>query len=196
VRTWGAEYVLAQEALGFKSSHGCVPRFCTKFGHEAPHLKTESGRQPRAAERKDMALAATALNTWRIKYYETRAIAERALYDFRTAKGARPGAPFGQFWLALLFGVLNYFMKKLLIRLTALESQPPSFLLEGDGAKIPELLRELFHITCDVLMCAREEGLPKSFMLGRHFARLEKLSQQLHGFASRFEDAQQKLRVA
>jgi hypothetical protein len=141
-----------------------------------------------------MAMAATALNTCSIKYYETRAIAERALFDFRTAKGARPGAPFGQFWLTLLFGVLNYFMEKLLTRLTTLETQPTSFLLEGEGAKIPQSLRELFHITADILQCAREEGLDKSFMLGRHFARLEELHERLIGFADRFEDAQQKLR--
>lgn len=141
-----------------------------------------------------MARAATALNTWSIKYYETRAIAERALFDLRTAKGARPGAPFGQFWLAPLFGVLNYFMKKILSRLTTLESQPSSVVLEGEGAKIPQLLRELFHITADVLQCAREEGLDKSFMLGRRFARLEELHERLIGFADRFEGAQQKLR--
>lgn len=139
-------------------------------------------------------MAATALNAWNIKYHKTRAIAERALFDFRTAKGARPGAPFGLFWLASLFGVLNYFMAKQLSRLTTLETQPSSFLLEGEGAKIPQSLRELFHITADVLQCAREEELDKSFMLGRHFARLEELHEQLIGFAVRLEDAQQKVR--
>jgi hypothetical protein len=139
--------------------------------------------------------ATSALDTWSIKYYETRAIAERALFDIRTAKSARPGALFGQFSLAPLFGVLNYFMEKLLSRLTTLETQPSSwFLLQGEGAKIPQSLRELFYITVDVLQCARDEGLTKSFMLGRHFARLGELSHRLYGFANRFEDAQQKLR--
>ena len=141
-----------------------------------------------------MATAATALNTWSVEYYQTRAITERALFDLATAKSARPGAPLGQLWLAPLFGVLNYFLEKLLSRLTTLEAQPSSFLLEGEDAKIPQLVRELFHITCDVLQCAREEGLHKSFMLGRHIARFEGLHRRLRGFAGRFEDAQQKLR--
>jgi hypothetical protein len=90
--------------------------------------------------------------------------------------------------------MLNHFMGKLLSRLTTLETQPSSFLLEGEGAKIPQSLRELFYITADVLQGAREEELRKSFMLGRRLVRLEELHERLIGFAGRFEDAQQKLR--
>ncbi len=139
-----------------------------------------------------MATAAIALNTWSVKYHETRAVAERTRLD--VTKDPRRTTLFGQFSLVPLFGVLNYLTEKLLSRLATLESQPSSFLLEGEAAKIPQSLRELFRITCDVLERAREEGLHKSFLLGRHIARLESLSQEVIGFADRFEDAQQKLR--
>jgi hypothetical protein len=141
-----------------------------------------------------MARVATALNTWHIKYCETRAMAERVLFDMRTAKNARPGGPFSHFWLALMFGVLNQVAAKLLSRLTILEAQPCWFLLQGTGAKLPESLGELFHTTADILQCASDEGLDKNFMLRRRIARLRGFHQRLIGFAERFEDAQQRLR--
>jgi hypothetical protein len=141
-----------------------------------------------------MAKAATPLSTWSIKYYETRAIAERALFEIRTAESARPWAPFGQLGLALLFGVLNCFLGKLVPLLTALEAQSSSFLLQGEGAKMPQLLRDLLYTVADILMCTREETLQNELILRRPIARFRELHQRLDGLTERFANAQKSLR--
>ncbi len=159
--------------------------------HAAAH---DNGVAPTPEKGGNMATAAIALNNWSVKYYETRAVAERARIDVTPVNDARRVTLFGQFRLVPLFGLLIYLSDKLLSRLATLETQPSSFLLEGEAAKIPQSLRQLFRITCDILQKAQEEGLHKSFLLGHHIARLQKFSQELIGFADRFEDAQQKLR--
>jgi hypothetical protein len=141
-----------------------------------------------------MSRIATPLTTWSIKYYETRAIAERTLFDIRTAKSARPGGPFSNFWLASLFRALNRFLAKLLSDLASLERQPPTLLLDASGATLPSALRELFHTTADVLRGAREEGLDRIVILRRAIAQFSSLHERLVGFAERLEKTQQELR--
>jgi hypothetical protein len=140
-----------------------------------------------------MATAALALNTWRVQFYETMAAAERARLDVRIKKETSGINLYDRFWLVLPLSLLLYFMKVLLTRLAALEAQPSSFLLERDAAKMPQSLSELFRKMCDLLQKAHEEALHRSRLLGRHIAALEKFTQELGGFAARFEDAQQKL---
>jgi hypothetical protein len=141
-----------------------------------------------------MATAAIALNRCSIKYHETRAFAERTRIDVTKVRHSQHLNLFGRLSLVGPFAVLTYLMDKLLSRLAVLETEPSAFLLEGEAAKIPQSLRELFRIMCDVLQKSEQEGLQRSFFLNRMIARLEKQTQVLAGFADRFEDSQRKLR--
>jgi len=139
-----------------------------------------------------MSRTGIALDTWSIRYYETRTIAERVLFDVRTAGSARPCAPLWQFWFALLFPVLNHFLGRLLSQLNALEAQRPPFLSEADGTRIPQLLRELVYVVHDIFLCTNdEEGLQNRFALRRPIARFQKLWVDLDHLTERFDNMQQ-----
>lgn len=139
-----------------------------------------------------MSRTATTLDTWNITYYETRTIAERVLFDIRTAGSGRPCAPLWRFWFALLFPILNHFLGKLLSQSNALEAQRPSLLWEGDGARIPQLLRELVYVVNDICVCTDdEERIDNRCGLWRPIVQLRKLWVDLDRLTGRFDDMQQ-----
>jgi hypothetical protein len=137
-----------------------------------------------------MAANAIALTTWSIEYYQTMAAAEQARLD--VTKGIENF--FSQAILWRRFKTVTNDTEKLIQSLTRLESKPASILLEPDAEKIPESLRDLFRTMCEVLQLCEAEGLHKTVLLRSYIARMGVLSQEVSGFADRYEDAQKKLK--
>lgn len=141
-----------------------------------------------------MATAAIALNTWSIEYYETMAAAERARLDVTRVNVTKKFGLRGKFALVRPFRDFTRLTEHLVSRLAKLETYPSSFLLEEDAANIPRSLRELFRSMCDLLQKAETEGLQRSFLLKSSIEQMGRLSQEVIGFAVRYEEAQIKLR--
>jgi hypothetical protein len=68
-------------------------------------------------------------------------------------------------------------------------------LSEGDGTRIPQLLRELLYVVNDIELCAAgEEKLQVWFALRRPIARFRKLYEDLDRLTERFDKMQEMLR--
>ena len=85
--------------------------------------------------------------------------------------------------------------EKLISLLEVLETYPSAHLLEEDAASMPQSLHELFRKMCSVIELSEEKGLHEGFILKHYIPHLGNLTQQINGFAMRFEDAQNKLRT-
>jgi hypothetical protein len=83
--------------------------------------------------------------------------------------------------------------ERLVVCLNKLEALPSSILLQDDLKKIPESLRDLFRKMCEVIQLSETLDLHKTHLVGGYISRLAGLSQQISGFADRYEDAQKKL---
>jgi hypothetical protein len=142
-----------------------------------------------------MATAVISWSTWSVEYYETMAAAERA--RLKVAEAQR-GLPAG---VRLFAGVILWSPFRRVVRdterlvecLTKLEALPSSVLVQDDLKKIPVSLRDLFRKMCEVIQISEALDLHKTRMLGTSISRLGELSQQVSGFADRYEDAQRKI---
>jgi hypothetical protein len=143
-----------------------------------------------------MATAVLSLNTWSVEYYETMAAAERARLKITQAQRRVPSGVrlFASVVLFPSFRTVVHETEKLVACLSQLEAVPSSVLLEEDVGRIPESLRDLFQKMCGVIQKSEALGLHESLFLGTTICQLGGLSQQISGFADRFEDAQKKLR--
>jgi hypothetical protein len=137
-----------------------------------------------------MSANAIALTTWSVEYYQTMAAAEQARLE--VAKGIENF--FGHVVLWQRLKTVTNDTEKLIHALSQVESKPASILLEPGAEKIPESLRDLFRTMCDVLQKSEAEGLHKTLLLRKIIVRIGEQSQEVSGFADRYEDAQKKLR--
>jgi hypothetical protein len=139
-----------------------------------------------------MATAVVTLRAWSIEYHETMAAAERTRQDVE--KWHERAVRFvAEAFLYRPFGKVANDIEKLIGLLDQLESYPSSILLDERAATIPASLHDLFRTMCGVIAAAERCGFHKG-MLKNRVNKLKQLSQQISGFAIRFEDAQQKLR--
>ncbi|MBV9888863.1 MAG: hypothetical protein JO119_20155 [Acidobacteria bacterium] len=138
-----------------------------------------------------MATAVVTLDAWSIEYHETMAAAERARQDVEKwqERAVRLVAEVFLYWP---FAKVTGDTEKLIGLLEKLESYPSSIFLEDRAASIPASLHELFRTMCVVIQEAEECGLHNG-MLKKNINKLRNMSQQVNGFALRFEDAQIKL---
>ncbi len=138
-----------------------------------------------------MTTAVMTLDAWSIEYHETMAAAERARQDVEKwqERALRFAAEVFLYWP---FAKVTKDTGKLIGLLEMLESYPSSILLEERAASIPASLHDLFRAMCNVIQEAEEHGLNKG-ILKKNISKLRQMSQQINGFALRFEDAQRKL---
>jgi hypothetical protein len=142
-----------------------------------------------------MATAVISWNTWSAEYYETMAAAERARLKVAEAQRRVPSGVrlFAGVILWLPFRTVVRDTEKLVACLTRLEALPSSVLVEDDLNRIPASLRDLFKKMCEVIQMSEALDLHKTRILGNSINRLGELSQQVSGFADRYEDAQRKV---
>jgi hypothetical protein len=138
-----------------------------------------------------MATAVVTLDAWSIEYHETMAAAERARQDVEKwqERALRFAAEVFLYWP---FKKVTGDTEKLIGLLETLESYPSSIFLEERAASIPASLHELFRAMCNVIQQAEDCGLHRG-ILKKNINKLKQMSQQVNGFALRFEDAQRKL---
>jgi len=139
-----------------------------------------------------MSTAVITLRAWSIEYHETMAAAERARREVEKWQD-RAVRFVAEVFLVWPFAKVTNDIEKLMGLLEQLESFPSSILLEERAVTIPTSLHDLFRTMCDVIKEAERCGFHKG-LLKSHVNRLKQLSQQVSGFAIRFEDAQRKLR--
>lgn len=144
-----------------------------------------------------MSTAVLPLNPWNLEYYQTMAAAERArMHVAKTQQYAVPRTIrfVAEAILWYPFFAVTRDMGKLVSMLENFETHPASTLLEEDVEKMPKELRDLFKKMCVVIQQTETVGLRDGFLLRNNLTKLGELSQQINGFAVRFEDAQNKLR--
>lgn len=136
-----------------------------------------------------------ALTTWSVEYHETMAATERARLNVERAHSI-PGIvrALGECILWMPFHRVTRDLEKLVSLLQQMETYPSQILLEEDALKIPQSLRELFQKICVVIQQTKNLELHDGFILTRYIGKLEDLGRQISEFASRYEDAQNKLR--
>jgi len=100
---------------------------------------------------------------------------------------------FAELGLVLPFYIVTHDTKKLVALLERMETFPSSVLLEEDALTIPQSLQELFKKMCTVIQKTEAIGLHDGLFLKKFVKQWADLSQQIHGFAVRYEDAQEKL---
>jgi hypothetical protein len=141
-----------------------------------------------------MATAVISWNTWSVEYYETMAAAERTRLKIVEAQRVPTGVRlFAGIILWWPFRTVVHETEKLVTCLNRLEALPSSVLVEDDVKKLPASLRDLFRTMCEVIQMSEELDLHKTRMLGANISRLAELSQQISGFADRYEDSQMKV---
>lgn len=137
------------------------------------------------------------VNAWNLEYYHTMAAAERARLN--VAKTQRYAVPRTLRFVAEVFLVYPFYAvtrdtEKLVSLLEEFETFPASVLLQEDTEKMPEELHDLFKKMCAVIQKTEVVGLRNGRILRNSITKMAALSQQISGFAVRFEDAQNKLR--
>jgi hypothetical protein len=143
--------------------------------------------------RRTLATAVVTLNTWSFEFHQTMAAAEKARLTIVRAQNSAYRV-IAQTVLWAPFHVVIRETEKLVALLELVETYPSSILLEEDAAAMPQSLHELFRKMCIVIQLSEEKGLHEGFILKHYIPRLGNLTQQINGFAVRFEDAQNKLR--
>jgi len=145
-----------------------------------------------------MSTAVFPLNAWSLEYYQTMAATERARLNVaRTQRHAAPRAVrfIAEACLWYPFFAMTRVTEKLVSLLEEFEARPASVLLEEDVEKMPQELHDLFKRICIVIQQTEAVGLSDGHLLKNNITKLGELSQQINGFAVRFEDAQSKLRA-
>lgn len=158
-----------------------------------PASNRDSLKDRIAERRRTLATAVVTLNTWSFEFHQTMAAAEKARLTITKAQNSAYRV-IAQTVLYVPFRVVTRETQKLIGLLEYLETCPSSILLEEEAASIPQSLHELFRKMCIVIQLSEEKGLHEGFILKHYIPRLSDLTQQINGFASRFEDAQNKLR--
>ncbi len=139
------------------------------------------------------------MNAWSLEYqsHKTMAAAEHA--RLKVAQTQQLTTPkvirvIAELLLWLPFHSVTRDTEKLVSLLEEMEKYPSSVLLEDDTVTIPQSLYELFKKMCAVILHTESVDLHEGFLLKGYIERLRDLSQQINGFAVRYEDAQNKLR--
>jgi hypothetical protein len=138
-----------------------------------------------------MATATLTLDAWKIEYHRTMTAAgetQRKLKtrEFTTEDFVRNVVG----WLLRgSFNRVNEDTIGLIRLLDQLESLPSTFLLEDEGSKIPEYLRDLFKAMCEVIQAAERLRLQETWTLRNHIHTMKDLSMKISGFATRYETA-------
>jgi len=133
-------------------------------------------------------------SSWSVEYHETMAAAERTRLKIVEAQRVPAGVRlFAGVILWWPFRTVVHETEKLVTCLNRLEALPSSVLVDGNVKKIPASLRELFRTMCEVIQLSEELELHETRVLGASINRLAELSQQISGFADRYEDSQKKV---
>jgi hypothetical protein len=146
-----------------------------------------------------MSTAALTLNAWSLEYQSYKTIASAEHARLRVAKTQQLTTPkvvrvAAQLLLWPAFHGVTSNLETLVKLLEKTETYPSSVLLADETVTIPSSLNDLFRKMCAVIQHVESVDLHDGFFLKRYIEEWRVLSQQINGFAVRYEDAQNKLR--
>jgi hypothetical protein len=146
-----------------------------------------------------MSTAALTLNAWSLEYQSYKTIASAEHARLQVAKNQHLSTPkvvrvAAQLFLWPAFHAVTSNLEKLVELLEKMEACPSSVLLEDETVTIPSSLNDLFRKMCAVIQHIESADLHDGFFLKHYIDKWRVLSQQINGFAVRYEDAQNKLR--